>query len=428
MVAPNQGDRNKRRAVSCGEEDKISNLPEHLIDSILERLPIEEAVRTSILSKKWRHRWTTMRALVFDKHFSNKFAKHEAFGHNRFISIINQVLFLHNGPILKFHLHIPYIFVNSFQAIGQWMSFLSRNGVKELILTNSSRYYKLPSYVFSCLDLTKLKLENCLYKPPLEFNGFLNLEELRLEEVDFGTSLCGNKINLPQLKKLSLFTCKNKTAAVDCVACPDALLLGLMDSPCLTSVFISSQNYTQDFVGVEKMNLATMLSNLPRLENFFTDSNFLMSLVAEKIPKLLPRAISSLKHLWLLRFQLGDLEQLHAALCLLRNSPNLAKLTVTHSMEPQVDVGLALNHLESPNCLDCTLDQLQTVEMTRVEGSKPELLFIKLLLAHSPSLDKLTITPSQRTDAQKRFDIAKDVMWFPRASPKAKILYLNLET
>ncbi|CAH1441155.1 unnamed protein product [Lactuca virosa] len=321
--------RNKRRVVSCGEEDKISNLPEHLIDSILEPLPIEDA----------------------------------------------------------------------------------------------------------------LELENCLYKPPLEFNGFLNLEELRLEEVDFGTSLCGNKINLPQLKKLSLFTCKNvynfnikarKLRQLTVIACPDALLLGLMDSPCLTSVFISSQNYTQDFVGVEKMNLATMLSNLPRLEYFFTDSNFMMSLVAEKIPKLLPRAISSLKYLWLLRFQLGDLEQLHAALCLLRNSlrnsPNLAKLTVTHSMEPRVDVGLALNHLESPNCLDCTLDQLQTVEMTRLEGSKAELLFIKLLLAHSPSLDKLTITPSQKTDAQKRFDIAKDVMWFPRASPKAKILYLNLET
>ncbi|KAI3738994.1 hypothetical protein L2E82_29324 [Cichorium intybus] len=96
-------------------------------------------------------------------------------------------------------------------------------------------------------------------------------------------------------------------------------------------------------------------------------------------------------------------------------------------MDPRVDVGPALNHLESPNCLDCTLAHLQTVEMKYLEGSRPELLFIKLILAHSPSLEKLTIMPSQKTDAQKRFDIAKDVMWFPRASPKAKIIYLDPE-
>lgn len=45
-------ERNKRRVVTCTKEDIISNLPEHLIDSILERVPLEEAVRTSILSKK----------------------------------------------------------------------------------------------------------------------------------------------------------------------------------------------------------------------------------------------------------------------------------------------------------------------------------------------------------------------------------------
>nr|KAJ0226834.1 hypothetical protein LSAT_V11C100032450 [Lactuca sativa] len=426
-------DRNKRTVVSCGEEDNLSNLPEHLIDSIIERLPIEDVVRTSIISKKWRYRWTTMRVLVFDKNFSNKFASNGDFGRNRFIGIINKVLFLHNGPILKFHLHISYIFHDSLQAIGQWMSFLSRNGVTELVLTYSNQHYELPSYVFSCLDLTKLELRNCIYKPPLEFNGFLNLKELNLEDVDFGTS-CGNKINLPKLKKLFLFSCKNvykfnikatKLRKLTVIACPDALLLGLLDSPCLISVFISSQDYTQDFVGVEKMNLATMLSNLPRLRYIYTDSNFIMSLVVEKIPKLLPHAISRLKHMWLIRFQVDDLDQLDVALCLLRNSPKLEKLTVTHLMEHHIDVGPASNRLESPNCLDCTLDQLQVVEMRHLRGSKPELLFIKLLLAHSPSLNKFTITPNGDLDAKKIHDIAKDVMQFPRASTKAKLFYLD---
>ncbi|KAI3683207.1 hypothetical protein L1987_83707 [Smallanthus sonchifolius] len=40
--------------VTCAHEDRISNLPEQLIVSILEKLPVQDAVRTSILSKNWR--------------------------------------------------------------------------------------------------------------------------------------------------------------------------------------------------------------------------------------------------------------------------------------------------------------------------------------------------------------------------------------
>nr|KAJ0226727.1 hypothetical protein LSAT_V11C100032370 [Lactuca sativa] len=75
------------------------------------------------------------------------------------------------------------------------------------------------------------------------------------------------------------------------------------------------------------------------------------------------------------------------------------------------------------NCL--TLDRLQTVEIRYLEGSKVELLFIKLLLAHSPSLQKFTIRPSEASDIQKRLDIAMDIMQFPRASTKEKMFYLN---
>ncbi|XP_023731543.1 F-box/FBD/LRR-repeat protein At1g13570 [Lactuca sativa] len=423
--------------VTCAKEDRISNLPEHLIDSILERVPLEEAVRTSILSKNWRYRWTTMKELVFDQQFSKKFAKNGAFGHNGFIRIVNKVLFFHKGPILKFHVHVPNMFLDNFEEVDQWVLFLSRNGVNELLLNNSNRRSELPSYLFCCLELTKLELHKCCFKPPLEFEGFLNLEKLRLEDIDFGARLCGTKFNLPQLKKLSLLKCTNvynfnikatRLQELIVYACHDAMLLRLLDSPCLLLVSIAFEKPIEDFVRVEEMNLATMLSNLSKVEYFYINSYFLKFLIAEKIPKLLPGAISSLKHLWLLDIQLGDLNQLHAVLCFLRNSPNLEKLFVRHfDMDPRVDVGPASDHLESPNCLDSTLDQLKIVEMTCLKGSKPELLFIKLLLAHSPSLQKFTIKPSRASDVQKRYDIAKEVMQFPRASTKAKMFFFDPE-
>nr|KAJ0225365.1 hypothetical protein LSAT_V11C100032540 [Lactuca sativa] len=407
-------ERIKRRNVSCAEEDVISQLPEHLIDSILERVPVQDAVRTSIISKKWRYKWTTMRALVFDPKFSKKFAKNGAFSRNGFIRIINKLLILHKGLILKFALYIPNILM-------------------ELIIVNANQCYEIPSCVFSCLELRSLKVTKCFFNPPREFEGFLNLEELILKRIDFGARLCGTKINLPRLKTLTLNMCTNvynfnikatKLQNLIVIACPDAMLLQLLDNRCLFQVWIAFGKPIQDFVGVEKMTLAKMLSNFPRVIQFNIDSHFLKFFISEKIPKLLPHTIYNLKQLRLFRYQLADLHQLHGALCLLRNSPNLETLCIFMAMT-WVDVGAASNHLESPNCLDCTLEQLQTVEITYLEGSKPELLFIKLILAHSPSLQKFTITPSKASDVQKRLDIAMDIMQFPRASTKAKMFYLN---
>ncbi|KAL7616944.1 hypothetical protein Lser_V15G03067 [Lactuca serriola] len=98
--------------------------------------------------------------------------------------------------------------------------------------------------------------------------------------------------------------------------------------------------------------------------------------------------------------QLCELGQLHGVLGLLRNSPN----------NPELDEGPALNHLETP------LNQLLTVKMTVFEGSRTEILFLKLLLAHSPSLKKFTITPCGACGV----DIVKDVIQFPEPHQKQK--------
>ncbi|MFS7925732.1 putative leucine-rich repeat domain superfamily, F-box-like domain superfamily [Helianthus anomalus] len=45
--------------------DIITTLPQTIIEIILCLLPIEEAARTSILSREWRFKWTTIPKLVF---------------------------------------------------------------------------------------------------------------------------------------------------------------------------------------------------------------------------------------------------------------------------------------------------------------------------------------------------------------------------
>ncbi|PKI57546.1 hypothetical protein CRG98_022017 [Punica granatum] len=48
------------------EQDRISDLPGHVMDQILSYLHIDEEVRTSILSSKWRYKWATVPVLKSD--------------------------------------------------------------------------------------------------------------------------------------------------------------------------------------------------------------------------------------------------------------------------------------------------------------------------------------------------------------------------
>ncbi|KAJ0666258.1 putative F-box domain, FBD domain, leucine-rich repeat domain superfamily [Helianthus annuus] len=422
----------RRRFVTSNadDDDIISNFPEDLMNPILERLPVKEAVRTSVLSKKWRYRWTTMRTLDFHYPFSQQFLKTGAYQHNGFTRVISQIMIHHQGPILTFLLHIPkQINLDSFQEVDQWMLILSRNNVRELHIMNSNQFYQIPTSVFSCRELSALFLSKCILKPPLEFQGFPNLQEINLIYVNFEGNSGGTVINLPQLKKLILYGCANvnnfnikaeKLQNLWVAGCPldaSAMVLQLLHSEHLNAVYIRLSKSVKDFMQVKR-------------SSFTIDGYFLKILAAEKFPNSLPHVVHCLQELEFTSFSSGDLNQLQGALSMLQNSPNLKglRVSVTHMlMGQEADLQLTSNYLESPDCLNQRLLMLQTVEMTSLEGSRPELLFVKLLLDCSPHLENMILQPKSTIDAEKRHNIAKDVLMFPRASPKAKVVFLDPE-
>lgn len=61
---------------------------------------------------------------------------------------------------------------------------MSSNGIRELTLhIHKGEPYKLPSTLFSCLQLEHLSLRSCVLKPPPAFKGFTKLLSLELYEV-----------------------------------------------------------------------------------------------------------------------------------------------------------------------------------------------------------------------------------------------------
>ncbi|CAI8601761.1 unnamed protein product [Vicia faba] len=148
------------------ESDRISCLPDQLIDKILSYLSIKEAGRTSVLSRKWGKKWSTQPDLVFDKRIVSTLALEDlSIIRRKLLRMIDHVLLLHSGPINKFKLSnsgYNIMGVNSLVDIHRWILHLTGRSIKEIVLKISMvQRYKIPSCLFSCQSLCRLKLYYC---------------------------------------------------------------------------------------------------------------------------------------------------------------------------------------------------------------------------------------------------------------------------
>ncbi|XP_071709357.1 F-box/FBD/LRR-repeat protein At1g13570-like [Rutidosis leptorrhynchoides] len=147
--------------------DRINTLPPPIVDTILCRLPIKDAVRTSILSKKWRDEFYESAAAAAGTVKLDKLSIMEQtydfpeeikrmISDCKFFNAIKQCLLLHKGPLLEFSL-VAYGDDISVE-LDQIISHLSmRNTVKIFWLELGMHDdYELPSSIFS--------LHQCLQK------------------------------------------------------------------------------------------------------------------------------------------------------------------------------------------------------------------------------------------------------------------------
>ncbi|KAK1374526.1 hypothetical protein POM88_030719 [Heracleum sosnowskyi] len=201
----------KTRRLDCGTAavDRISNLPRNIIVLIFDCLPIHDAARTSVLSKTWRALWGLYPNLVFDEFFFDQllYDKDEQ-DPNVLLEVtgtISDILLVNRGPILKFHLFVPDdLPLHQYRHMDLWIRNISNHGVRQLeLFYDPPTAYKMPSYLFSCSELTHLCLTNCILNPPLRFGGFSNLIEVKLEEV----IITGNVLFGSHLKVLKLRFC-----------------------------------------------------------------------------------------------------------------------------------------------------------------------------------------------------------------------------
>lgn len=183
--------------------DLLSDLPRSVIEKILTLLPIRDAIRTSILSSKWRYRWTWLTHLVFDDRclaLSNDRAPVD----KDLVNFITKALLLHQGDIHKFQLSSSRLQIC--EDIDQWILFLSRKDIKEFFFgLGEDEWFRVPRCLFNCHNLTRLELYRCELDLPPTFKGFRCLKSLGLYQVSISSEAIECLISsCPLLESLAL--------------------------------------------------------------------------------------------------------------------------------------------------------------------------------------------------------------------------------
>ncbi|KAL8150700.1 hypothetical protein V2J09_020508 [Rumex salicifolius] len=392
--------------------DIPSDLPSSLIDSILERLPIKDAIKTSILSRQWRYTWATLPHLVFDDRCATSSGEDE---HDEFklIDFINQALLLHKGPIFKFKLQVS--FMEDCHYIHQWLLFLSRKEIRMLILDfvdyENDTWFCIPSSLYSYQNLCELS------PPPPNSKGFSCLRCLILREVYLLCRTIESLVaNSPLLEELKLH-------------CLEKMELRIL-APNLKNLHIRS--VLQMNVCLNAPNLAKLLAegpleftteHLQHKSSVCSYSKFLGSFtnLEELIADILfDRAAWFLKgigvcqnflifyHLRIIDLSLGSFD-------------DMKKLPSINAPPSESEVDSA-SIWESVCAANFTFARLKIIEIKGVCDAFNEMEFIKFMLASSPVLEKMILNPDRSLTDQRLLNMTTKLLRCRRASANAEIV------
>ncbi|KAI3763940.1 hypothetical protein L2E82_13938 [Cichorium intybus] len=355
--------------------DRISALPQDTIENILSLMPIRDALRTSILSKKWRYCWTRMPKLVFNDALVGVPSDIEEMNKYKLVNAIFHVLLLHRGPISE--IRICVVDTEISYAIDQMILHLSRRkNIKKLFL-GIYEYYTLPRSFFSWQGLEHLVLLYCDFEPPLMFNGFSMLKTLIFHEVYITANMLRRFLTgCPLLEEFALLGYKQAT-----------------------------------FSRANKCTFLELFKCLPTIQVVNISRIYTKRFAAGGMSQKLPNSLVHLKILILaVCFQKQD--ELSSVLCVISSSPNLEKI----ELEVNLDLKDAYSGLK--------LDNLKELEITSFRNYAPEMEFVKLIMAKSPVLEKARLEIPSNVFVYEELKMLRDFLHlpFPRASPAAKFI------
>ncbi|KAK9054442.1 hypothetical protein SSX86_025520 [Deinandra increscens subsp. villosa] len=359
--------------------DKISTVPQPVLETILCLLPTDEAARTSVLSREWKYKWTKIPKLELHlSDVSNGIIKGNMDMPRDSFDDILRILLSHQCQIDEFTLHLSTFKADrNSVAFDQIIRHLSKNHtIKKFSIVGSYHhmFYKLPVSFFSLHQLTDLVLCSIDIEPvdldsqPI-FNGFDSLRTLCLQNVGISTeTLLRILANSPSLKSLTLL--------------------------------IGDSHHDDRYCTV--IELFNCLSDIEDLTTFGYVFEWLdLELIPYELPSLL-----HLKYLSFKQMCFVDGSGLTFLLVLIKCSPKLEKI----KLEIELEHACEEDSFVWEDYSDVWLENLNELEIERFGNLEHEMKFVKFILSRSSNLKKVcimsTVDRNQESEMLKTFSQA----------------------
>ncbi|KAF9606044.1 hypothetical protein IFM89_022203 [Coptis chinensis] len=451
--------------------DRFSFLPEGIRDHIQSFLPMEDVVKTSILSRQWRHICYSLSDLKFSlEEFKNTEGKRR--NAVDFKNFVDRLLISHDtSDIRSFKLIISESLdgrdavLDNIQ-IYAWVLFALKHNVRELKLFFDSEV--LPLCIFTCHTLTVLHLQWVnLHFPSMVF--FPSLKTLELSHVYlYGENLTKNLfLSFPVLECLILECCEWFNFNTSTSSPPDLKVLKLreidLEGSNSSNIHISSPNLEEmRYIAPNPPNVSSeTLSSLVRVDFMLIEkpsvpgnivTKTLMGLcnvvklslcansfeVLGEDPNLaacLPTSCRSLRHLCLRMGPFKD--SVKVLILLLRSYPRLETLDISFQ-EFQMDYKLEsilVSSKQSGELFNAyilkhltrnLLKHLKAVKIKRFRvADEDEYHIVRYILENADFLKKMSILyhPSVEEDVKFRMLVTESLLTFKKVSPDAVIVF-----
>ncbi|XP_027348158.1 putative FBD-associated F-box protein At5g22720 [Abrus precatorius] len=425
--------RNKQRVFESNQQDYISKLPNSILCNILSFLKVKEAVKTSVLSSKWRHTYANPTNLVLD---ADNMLKGEYTDPNIFLRNVNQYLSRVKNvqKIDKLKVCSTFSHNNGYTDLDEWIRFATKRNVEEVDLClleenqpiGTSNYGTL--YVFPCdivgnegasasgkSFLKCLRLAHCVLAPHKYHNsGFSKLTTLELLKVDLKAevhvhillSSCNNlewlafskcykfeclKIEHQKLKYLNVNLCAQLKALVihstslETLEYKGCRIKFEFVAPRLKTFFSRVSDSTA--CHREVWPFFSLSVDLPQMESLMLECSCQMG---EVMTNRLP-TFPSLRHLEVIKVAVKR-QDLRWVAKILNACPMLGRLEL--HLRTYVCIDEELREINFPP--RCLHNHLKEVTITGVRGHSSEIAIAIYLLNNAIALEKMTVDPRGR--------------------------------
>ncbi|KMZ56357.1 hypothetical protein ZOSMA_96G00310 [Zostera marina] len=402
------------------KNDIISSLSDDIIDKILVRLRLEEAINTSLLARDWRYKWQTMSEVIV--HYSHSFSNCENFS-----AKIKRFLLLHKGNIQRFQFNG---LGHHYEDVNIWLDHLDGAHLNHLELA-MHKDSSIPLSVFSFEKMVTMNLKGYILFPTsfarfqvlttlsfcfdkYEIGGYKKLEELihlcpLLKHLKIGVPLSDwvpkisiLKLNAPNLHTLIFFD-RNGS-------------LQIMNAPLITyaTVYLRDLKHLLGLLNVVHLRIAVEFASYS-----FSCLNC-NKLTIQKIK------FNFLKKLVIL-VNLNYLHQYEIALCILINSPVLVSLIIQQSVR-------LTNMVDFPSIwpehhsISFDFKHLKFFEMEIAFGSKWEMKIIGFVLGNTSLLEVSNFKWASRStlSIEEKTDIMNKLMSVKKASTSVEVKFAEI--